>query len=124
MQYDPAALGPRDILKAIEDLGYTAKLLENDVLQDGMDERSKEIRFWRRKFWLGFVFSLPVFLLAMVFGYIPDTKHGLDTEIDGFTVGELVKWALTTPVLVGHRSSHTSICSNCAQTCWLRTTHS
>jgi hypothetical protein len=88
-------------------MGYTAELITRDNhLSDGMDQRVKDVRFWWRKFWLAFVLSLPVFLLAMVFGMISDTKRGLDTHVGGFTVGELVKWALTTPVQVKHSQSY------------------
>ena len=100
VHFDANVTGPRAIIKEICDMGYTADLITQDSLSAGMDERTKETRFWRRKFWLAFVFSLPVFLLAMVFGMIPATKRGLNTHVGGFTVGELVKWALTTPVQV------------------------
>lgn len=99
VQYDATVTGPRSIIKKICDIGYTAKIVTRDN-QNGMDQRVKEMQFWQRKFWLAFVFSLPVFLLAMVFGMIPATKHGLDTHVGGFTVGELVKGVLTTPVQV------------------------
>jgi len=98
VHYVTTVTGPRSIIKKICDLGYTAKIVTQDNQRNGMDQRVKEMQFWQRKFWLAFVFSLPVFLLAMVFGMIPATKHGLDTHVGGFTVGELVKWALTTPV--------------------------
>ena len=103
--YDSAQIGPRKIISLIEDLGYTADLVAADNLSAGLDERSREIRFWKRKFWIGFVFSLPVFLLAMVFEHTPRTKEGLDTNVGGFTVGIIVKWVLTTPVLARSLSS-------------------
>ena len=65
-----------------------------------MEERNREIAFWRHKFLLGLIFTLPVFLLAMVFEYIPVVKDGLETEVSGFTAGELTKLVLTTPVVV------------------------
>ena len=93
-------IGPRKVKNLIEDLGYTADLVTQDNLSSGMDERSREIKFWKRKFWIGFIFSLPVFLLAMIFEHTPRTKQGLDTDVGGLTVGIIVKWILTTPVLV------------------------
>ena len=98
--YDSQVIGPRKIKTLIEDLGYTAELVTEDNLSSGMDERSREIKFWKRKFWIGFVFSLPVFLIAMIFEHTPGTKEGLNTNVGGLTVGILVKWVLTTPVLV------------------------
>ena len=98
--YNPQLIGPRKVKTLIEDLGYTADLVTEDNLSSGMNERTKEINFWKRKFWIGFIFSLPVFLLAMVFEHTPGTKQGLDTDVGGLTVGIIVKWILTTPVLV------------------------
>lgn len=98
--YNAAEIGPRKIKTLIEDLGYTAELVAADNLSAGLDERGREVSFWKRKFWIGFVFSLPVFLLAMVFEHTPRTKEGLETNVGGFTVGVIVKWVLTTPVLV------------------------
>lgn len=50
------------------------------------------------------LFSVPVFLLAMVFSYLPRVKEGLNTNVGGFTINELVQWILTTPVQVCHHS--------------------
>lgn len=57
------------------------------------------------------VFSLPVFLLAMVFSYIPHVKEGLNTNVGGFTVNEIVQWILTTPVQVRHVLQSTDVLS-------------
>ena len=66
-----------------------------------MGEREKEKQFWRRKVLCSLAFSVPVFLLAMVFGNIGGpVRHGLNTDVGGFTVNELVQWILTTPVQV------------------------
>lgn len=67
----------------------------------GMGEREKEKRFWRRKVLCSLAFSVPVFLLAMVFGNVGGpVRRGLNTGVGGFTVNELVQWILTTPVQV------------------------
>lgn len=84
----------------ITNLGYEATLVGDDSLDMGMVERRREKRFWAVKFGVACVFSVPVFLLAMVFMFIPGIKEGLDTNVGGFTWGALVKWALTTPVQV------------------------
>lgn len=69
VHYDTLVLGPRDILRAIQELGYTVQLAEEaaNTLSEGAAVRQKEIRFWRRKFWAGFVLSVPIVLLTMVF---------------------------------------------------------
>ncbi|KAK9904210.1 hypothetical protein WJX75_006837 [Coccomyxa subellipsoidea] len=98
VEYDSALVGGRDIIAAVRAMGYTANLLEADDLSAGMEVRERERRFWRRMVLAALVFSLPVFLLAMVFSYIPHVKEGLNTNVGGFTVNEIVQWILTTPV--------------------------
>lgn len=101
VQFDPGIAGARDLLTIIKSLGYDATLIEEDNLETGMEERRREKRFWAIKFGLACIFSIPVFLLAMVFMFIPGIKEGLDKNVGGFTWGEIFKWALTTPVQVG-----------------------
>lgn len=87
-------------MSAVQGLGYEATLMDDDSLAAGMEERQREKRFWAIKFGVACVFSVPVFLLSMVFMYIPGVKQGLDSNLGGFTWGEVFKWALTTPVQV------------------------
>ncbi len=100
IQYDSAMVGARDIIGVVSGLGYGANLLQNDELSAGMGERKREKLFWRHKVAWSLVFSVPVFLLAMVLAYLPGVKEGLNTSVAGFTVNELVQWILTTPVQV------------------------
>ena len=65
-----------------------------------MKERAREQRFWLVKFVAALVFSVPVFLLAMVFQNIPATNAPLETNAGGFTAVSLTKWTLVTPVQV------------------------
>lgn len=106
INYDSALVGARDLISVVSGLGYEAKLLQTDELSAGMEEQEKEKQFWRRKVMWSLLFSVPVFLLAMVFSYIPHVKEGLNTSVGGFSVNELVQWILTTPVQV------------CYESCW------
>ncbi|EIE22528.1 copper-translocating P-t [Coccomyxa subellipsoidea C-169] len=98
VEFDSAIVGARDIIAAVKAMGYGASLLEADNLSAGMEVRERERRMWRRMVIAASAFSLPVFLLAMVFSYIPGVKEGLNTNVGGFTVNEVVQWILTTPV--------------------------
>ncbi len=100
VEFDSAIVGARDIIAAVKGMGYSASLLEPDNLSAGMEVRERERRMWRRMVIAATAFSLPVFLLAMVFSYIPGVKEGLNTNVGGFTVNEIVQWILTTPVQV------------------------
>ena len=44
------------------------------------------------------VTQVPIFLLAMVFSYIPALAPALNTSVGCFTVNEIVQWILCTPV--------------------------
>jgi hypothetical protein len=46
VEYDPALVGPRDILQLILELGFTAELLPPNRLAAGLVEREREKRYW------------------------------------------------------------------------------
>ncbi|KAK9826100.1 hypothetical protein WJX81_003066 [Elliptochloris bilobata] len=96
--FDPALVGARDLVELVRGLGFTVSLVPADDLTSGMAERARERRFWRRKFLAALVFSVPIFLLAMVFSYIPALEPALSTSVGCFTVNEIVQWILCTPV--------------------------
>eukprot|EP00884_Botryococcus_braunii_P011982 jgi/Botrbrau1/20785/Bobra.0156s0016.1 len=98
VEFDPTVVGARDILQVITDLGFTAELIPPNRMAAGLAEREREKRYWWRKFKLSCVFSIPVLLLSMVMSYIPGIADGLATPVAGFTLNEILQWALTTPV--------------------------
>jgi Cu+-exporting ATPase len=105
--YDPNKTGPRYFIEVIEQTGppglYMAKLYTQE--NRGPDQ-TKEIKYYRKYFFLSCVFTVPVFLLSMVFMYIPGIKEGLDKKVvNMLTVGALLRWILSTPVqfVIGRR---------------------
>ncbi|CAK9215891.1 unnamed protein product [Sphagnum troendelagicum] len=105
--YDPNKTGPRYVIEVIEQTGppglYMAKLYTQE--NRGPDQ-TKEIKYYRKYFFLSCVFTVPVFLLSMVFMYIPGIKEGLDKKVvNMLTVGALLRWILSTPVqfVIGRR---------------------
>lgn len=44
------------------------------------------------------VAQVPIFLLAMVFSYIPALEPALNASVGCFTANEIVQWVLCTPV--------------------------
>ncbi|KAL2608514.1 hypothetical protein R1flu_027087 [Riccia fluitans] len=97
--YDPDLTGPRDCIEAIEETGsqYQGSLCTQPG-QDGRD-RQEEITRYRNSFLWSCVFTIPVFLLSMVFMYIPKVKNGLETNVvNALNVGQLLRWLLSTPV--------------------------
>jgi P-type Cu+ transporter len=55
---------------------------------------------WSRRFAWSLLFSIPIFLLSMVFPYIPPVRRALNADVGGFYLIQLLKWALATPVQV------------------------
>lgn len=109
LSYKSDLTGPRSFIEVIESTGsgrYRAAIFpEGDG--GGRDARKQEeINQYRRSFLWSLIFTIPVFLLSMVFMYIPGIKHGLDWKIvNMMSIGELFRWALATPVqfIIGQR---------------------
>lgn len=107
VSYQPDFTGPRNFIEIIESTGsgrYKAKIFPEGGGRDA--HREEEIQKYRRSFLWSLVFTVPVFLLSMVFMYIPGIKHGLDTKIvNMLSIGEILRWILSTPVqfVIGRR---------------------
>ena len=95
VEFNPDLVGPRDIVQLIQYLGYPCQLKEESDRNSATD---KEIRHWKRLCLLSLVFTLPVFVMAMVLPRIPHVKNWIKTEIFGFPFDVLFKWLFTTPV--------------------------
>jgi Cu+-exporting ATPase len=98
VKYDPDRVGPRVLLGTVINAGYEARLAPADPRADGALLREKEKKFWRTKFLLSLVFSIPLFIINMILMYIPTVDHALETSSSGFTVASIVSFSLATPV--------------------------
>ncbi|KAG2288255.1 hypothetical protein Bca52824_047859 [Brassica carinata] len=97
--YKPDVTGPRNFIRVIESTVFG---------QSGHIKATKqeEIRQYYKSFLWSLVFTVPVFLTAMVFMYIPGIKHLLMYKvINMLTIGEIIRWLLATPVqfIIGWR---------------------
>ncbi|CAK7335520.1 unnamed protein product [Dovyalis caffra] len=107
ISYKPSMTGPRYFIKAIESAG--SENFKAIVFPQGEDKethRQKEIKRYRATFLWSLVFTIPIFLISMVFMYIPIINGQLDIKVvNMLSVGELMKWILSTPVqfVVGRR---------------------
>lgn len=107
--YNQAVIGPRQIVEAIEDLGFNALVSEKtrDVQLESLS-KVREIRQWRKAFLQSFVFAFPVFIIAMV---LPEFAWGRDILdmpshlVPGLFLFDLIQWGLSTPVqfIIGKR---------------------
>ncbi|KAK4742364.1 hypothetical protein SAY87_000365 [Trapa incisa] len=109
VSYKSDLTGPRSFINVIESMEsgrYKAGIFSQGEAGGRDARREEEInRYWRSFLW-SLVFTLPVFLLSMVFMYIPGIKHGLDLKvINMMSIGEVLRWALATPVqfIIGWR---------------------
>ncbi|XP_072126970.1 copper-transporting ATPase 1 isoform X3 [Mobula birostris] len=70
VKFDPECIGPRDIIKIIEGLGYDASLVKKDRTASHLDHR-EEIRRWKRSFLISLFFCIPV-MVMMIYMMVAD----------------------------------------------------
>ena len=63
--FDPDTTGPRFLLDIVEDMGFEATL-EDEATDVDSNPAASEKRYWLRKFCWSLIFSVPLFLIAMV----------------------------------------------------------
>ncbi|KAJ6946280.1 hypothetical protein NC651_001131 [Populus alba x Populus x berolinensis] len=107
LSYKPDVTGPRNFIEVIESTG-TGRFKAMIFPEGGGREshRKEEIKQYYRSFLWSLVFTVPVFLIAMIFMYIPGIKHALDTKlVNMLSIGAILRWVLSTPVqfIVGRR---------------------
>nr|XP_033800911.1 copper-transporting ATPase 1 isoform X2 [Geotrypetes seraphini] len=73
IKYDPEIVGPRDIMKIIQDLGYETTLVKKDRSASHLDHRH-EIRQWKRSFLVSLCFCIPVMGL-MIYMMVMDSHQ-------------------------------------------------
>lgn len=102
IKFDCDITGARSIIQAIEDVGYTASLAEEDSISDSIAKK-KELAHMARELKIALFFSIPVVLIGMVFHEIPGLKHFLmrDFFFHGLSISNFLLFALTTPVQFG-----------------------
>ncbi|GFN81620.1 Copper-transporting ATPase 1 [Plakobranchus ocellatus] len=64
--FDPEIIGPRDIIEAIKDMGYDARLKEDDDQKASRYDHRDEIKRWRTSFLWSLIFGVPS-MIAMVY---------------------------------------------------------
>ncbi|XP_053328970.1 copper-transporting ATPase 1 [Spea bombifrons] len=59
VKYDPEIIGPRDLMKIINNLGFSTSLVKKDRSASHLDHKT-EIQRWKRSFLISLIFCIPV----------------------------------------------------------------
>ncbi|KAM8871457.1 LOW QUALITY PROTEIN: copper-transporting ATPase 2-like [Synchiropus picturatus] len=105
IQYDPDALGARDIIRLIQSLGFEAELMK-EGFKSNLDH-SEEIKQWKNSFLLSLIFGIPVMGL-MIYMMVMDSQHqqhggSMPPEqnvLPGLSILNLAFFVLCTPVQI------------------------
>lgn len=102
VSYDPDQTGPRCFIEVIESTGSSPDYYKASLYMHpgyGAPDRTEEITRYKRSFLWSCICTVPIFLLSMVFMYIPAIEGGLDAKVvNMLTIGQLLRWLLATPV--------------------------
>ncbi|XP_015939045.1 copper-transporting ATPase HMA4 [Arachis duranensis] len=109
VNYEPDITGPRSLIHFIQTASSGTKMYQASLhTTSGKRERDKvdEIRRYRDQFLFSCLFSVPVFVFAMVLPMLPPYGNWLNYKIHHMlTLGLFLRWILSTPVqfIVGKR---------------------
>uniref|UniRef100_A0A665W3R3 P-type Cu(+) transporter n=1 Tax=Echeneis naucrates TaxID=173247 RepID=A0A665W3R3_ECHNA len=97
IKYDSEIIGPRDIIKLIENLGFEASLVKRDRSASHLDH-SKEIRQWRKSFLVSLIFCVPVMgmmIYMIIMDHQMNHQHNL---LPGLSIMNLLSFLFCVPV--------------------------
>ncbi|XP_053721853.1 copper-transporting ATPase 2 isoform X2 [Synchiropus splendidus] len=105
IQYDPDALGARDIIRLIQSLGFEAELMKEGFKRNL--DHSEEIKQWKNSFLLSLIFGIPAMGL-MIYMMVMDSQHqqhggSMPPEqnvLPGLSILNLAFFVLCTPVQI------------------------
>ncbi len=65
VKFDPSTITPKEIVEAIEDVGFTASIAKESIDMDRLSKK-EEINYWKKKLYWSLAFSVPIFVFFMV----------------------------------------------------------
>ncbi|XP_078208546.1 copper-transporting ATPase 2 isoform X6 [Callithrix jacchus] len=99
VKFDPEIIGPRDIIKIIEEIGFHASLAQRNPNAHHLDHKM-EIKQWKKSFLCSLVFGIPVMAL-MIYMLIPSSEPHESMVLDhniipGLSILNLIFFILCT----------------------------
>jgi copper ion binding protein len=101
VKFDPNIIGPRDIVEAVNNMGFTANIVGKDTKSNYLDHK-EDIRKWRSSFFISLVFGLPCMVIMMYFMVeMSQASHKHEDDccvVPGLSLENLLLFLLSTPV--------------------------
>ena len=102
--HNPAIIGLRALVEAVEGLGYNALVAESEdnAAQLQSLAKTREIQEWRRAAQTSACYAIPVFIISMILPrFLPFLDFGSFRILPGLYLGDVICFFLTLPVQFG-----------------------
>uniref|UniRef100_A0A803T2M1 P-type Cu(+) transporter n=1 Tax=Anolis carolinensis TaxID=28377 RepID=A0A803T2M1_ANOCA len=99
IKYDPEIIGPRSIMRVVEDLGFKSALVKKDRSASHLDHK-QEIRQWKRSFLVSLFFCIPVMGLMIYMMVMDSHMSAMHNILPGLSVMNLLSFLLCVPVQI------------------------
>ena len=98
VEYNPEIVGVREILSAVEDVGFEAKIKEEKKSNEDELKKKAQIRKYKKYFLISLIFFIPSFALMIMMWITPAMKVLHRKLYRAVTVEALLGFILATPV--------------------------
>lgn len=99
VSYDPDVTGPRFLIEQLEQPSSYPKSFGATVVSSRDRGRSNEVKRYELHFLWSTIFTVPIFLISMVFNHIPVLWVCLESKVvNMLSLGTVLRWILATPV--------------------------
>lgn len=100
ISFSPDLVGVRDLINAVSDIGYTAKISGEGIDLERL-ERVEEIKKWKKKLIYSSILALPVLFIAMFLSYVQIAPINRILEIElipRLPLDDVLELILSTPI--------------------------
>ncbi|MEJ2346674.1 MAG: heavy metal translocating P-type ATPase [Gammaproteobacteria bacterium] len=101
VRYLPATVGPEDFSRAITDVGYEPRPLEEIDSDHESRARAEALRVMRRDVWIAALVTLPILVLSMGATFVPSLAQALERLSPVAHFWDWVQFALATAAIAG-----------------------